>query len=364
MKLFLRILNMLVFPVTLLTGLLLGVSLMAPHLHPALSSWIQLLGLAFPILFLLNLLWLFYWWIQLRLKLIFPLGMAILSLFQTGKYVQFSGEKNIENKENLRACSLNAQLFGAYQDRWFFDTVAQVLTTKNADIICLQEVYARRNIEKLADQLKGKTGYPHMQLFRLAPERNYGMIILSRFPIKDKGRVDFPGTTGNMATYADLQIGKELLRIYDVHLQSIRFRKIDYDFVNGAEKEKTSNLEQGKGMLRRMRDAYGKRAEQADALANHIKSCVVKNILICGDFNDVPLSYAYHTVANGMHDAFREAGSGLERTYLGPFPSFRIDYLLATPGITFKSYNSSEEIPGDHKLLWADFMLPKNPDTE
>ena len=362
MKILLRILNMLVFPVTLITGLLLGISLLSPYLHPSLSSWIQLLGLAFPILFLLNLLWLIYWWVQLRLKLIFPLGMAVLSFFQLGKYVQISNEKKAESTQNIKLCSVNAQLFGAYQKRWFFDTVADVIKAKDVDIICLQEVYARRNIDKMAAQLKEKLGYPYMQLFRLIPERNYGMLILSRFPILNKGRVDFPGTTGNMATFADLQVQDEIIRVYNVHLQSIRFRKTDYDFVNGAEQGNTSNIEQGKGLLQRMRDAYGKRAEQADAVAGHIQSGEVKKVLVCGDFNDVPLSYAYRTVAKGLKDAFCEAGSGLERTYLGPFPSFRIDYILASPGIMFQTYGSSEEIPGDHKLLWADFTLSKKPD--
>jgi endonuclease/exonuclease/phosphatase family metal-dependent hydrolase len=364
MKMILRILNLIVFPATLITGLMLILSMLAPYIHPSYSSWIQLLGLAFPILFLVNLLWLLYWWIQLRMKLIFPLGIAILCFFQTGKYLQFSGSTKSTEPATIKICSVNAQLFGAFQNRWFFDTVANVLNSKNADIICLQEVYARRNIDKMAAQLKEKTGFKYMQLFRLIPERNYGMIILSRYPILGKGRVEFTGTTGNMAAYADIQIGDETVRIYNVHLQSIRFRKTDYDFVNGEDKEKVSNLEQGKGLLQRMRDAYGKRAEQSDALAQHIKTSIVKNLLVCGDFNDVPLSYAYHTVCAGLKDAFCETGTGLERTYLGPFPSFRIDYLLASPSISFKSYNSSAEIPGDHKLLWADFALPKNPYKE
>jgi endonuclease/exonuclease/phosphatase family metal-dependent hydrolase len=365
MKLVFRILNLLVFPATLVTGLLLGVAWLAPYLHPSFSSWIQLLGLAFPILFLLNLLWLIYWWIQLRLKLIFPLGMAILCFFQLGKYVQFSNNNAANSPSKaLKVCSVNAQLFGAYQNRWFFDTAADVLVAKKADIVCLQEVYARKNIQKMAEQLKEKTGHPYMQLFKLVPERNYGMLILSKFPILGKGRVAFPGNTGNMAVYVDLQAGEEILRVYNVHLQSIRFRKTDYDFVNGAEQNNTSNIEQGKGLLQRMRDAYGKRAEQADALSEHIRSSVVNNIIVCGDFNDVPLSYAYHKVADGMNDAFCEAGSGLERTYMGPFPSFRIDYILSSKDITFSNYQSSTEIPGDHKLLSADFVLSKNPDRE
>lgn len=368
MKIFLWILNMLVFPVTLVSGLLLGASMLAPYLHPSLSSWIQILGLAFPILFFLNLLWLVYWWVQRKLKLIFPLGMAILSLFHTGKYLQFSGSPESSDTCKIRVCSVNAQLFGIHQNRWFFDTVKDVLNSKKADIICLQEVSDRKkagkapNIDKMAALLKEKTGFKYMEIFRLSPGRNYGMLILSKFPIKAKGRVEFPGTTGNMAAFADVIIDNQTIRVYNVHLQSIRFRKTDYDFVSGSEKETNTNIEQGKGVLRRMRDAYGKRAEQADVLSDHIKSSTTTNMLVCGDFNDVPLSYAYNTVAAGLNDAFCESGSGLERTYLGPFPSFRIDYLLATPSISFKSYSSSAEIPCDHKLLWADFTLPKNPE--
>ncbi len=48
--------------------------------------------------------------------------------------------------------------------------------------------------------------------------------------------------------------------------------------------------------------------------------------ILCGDFNDSPLSYAYHTIAEGMKDAFVESGSGFERTYVGSMPSFRIDF--------------------------------------
>ena len=142
-----RILNLLVFPLTLVTGLLLGASMLSPFVHPSISSWFQVLGLAFPILFLINLLFLLYWWLQLRLKLIFPLCMAILGLNSMSKYAQYTGEQAAPSTGPVKVGSVNAQLFGAYQNRWFFDTVAGVLKAKNLDVVCLQEVYAKKDLE-------------------------------------------------------------------------------------------------------------------------------------------------------------------------------------------------------------------------
>ena len=186
------------------------------------------------------------------------------------------------------------------------------------------------------------------------------MMILSQHPIVGSGRVDFPGNTGNMAIFADLLVGEDTIRVYNVHLQSIRFRKTDYDFVNGSDNPNKSNLEQGKGLLRRMRDAYEKRASQSEAVAAHLKNATGVQV-VCGDFNDVPLSYAYRTVSKDLHDAFREAGNGIERTYLGPFPSFRIDYILFSKNMACSQYSSTSEIPGDHKLILADLYLRKKP---
>jgi endonuclease/exonuclease/phosphatase family metal-dependent hydrolase len=355
-----RILNLLVFPLTLVTGLLLGASMLSPFVHPSISSWFQVLGLAFPMLFLINLLFLLYWWLQLRLKLIFPLCMAILGLNSMSKYAQYTGEHAAPSSGPVKVGSVNAQLFGAYQNRWFFDTVADVLKAKNLDVVCLQEVYAKKDLEGNALKLRRKAGFKHHILHRLVPERNYGMMILSRHPIVGSGRVDFPGNTGNMAIFADLLMGEDTIRVYNVHLQSIRFRKTDYDFVNGSDNPNKSNLEQGKGLLRRMRDAYEKRASQSEAVAAHLKNATGVQV-VCGDFNDVPLSYAYRTVSEGLHDAFREAGSGIERTYLGPFPSFRIDYILFSKNMACSQYSSTSEIPGDHKLILADLYLRKKP---
>ena len=72
---------------------------------------------------------------------------------------------------------------------------------------------------------------------------------------------------------------------------------------------------------------------------NELAECRYPKIVV-GDFNDVPVSYTYREISSGLNDAFVESGSGLETTYKGPFPSFRIDYILFSDPFKCEHYKS------------------------
>ncbi|MBL7812711.1 MAG: endonuclease/exonuclease/phosphatase family protein [Bacteroidetes bacterium] len=357
MKSLLRILRLITFPLTLLSGLLLTLSALVPFIHPSYSTWLQLLGLAFPILFLINVLWLFFWWFQLKFKLIVPLCFLIFNLIGASKYVQYTRDRK-PPAQSMKVSTYNCMLFGAYQNGWFFDTIVSTLRNHGDDVVCLQEVYAKKDLENHIRSLRKNGGFKMYSLYRLTPDRPYGMAILSKYRILKSGRIDFPGNTGNMAMWADVERGTDTLRIYNVHLQSIRFRKSDYDFV--SQKNGTDYKKGSRNLLLRMREAYEKRAAQAERVAAHLKQCPYP-VVLTGDFNDVPLSYAYRTVSKDLLDAFTEAGNGIERTYKGPFPSFRIDYILFSKNLGCTAYNSTLNIPGDHKFISATLDLGKLP---
>lgn len=106
-------------------------------------------------------------------------------------------------------------------------------------------------------------------------------------------------------------------------------------------------MEKSKNIMRRLKRAFVKRATQSDIIAAHIESCKYK-IILCGDFNDTPASYVYHTVRGNLKDAFIESGSGFEQTYAGKFPRFRIDYILHSPDFESKNYHHLSETLTDH----------------
>jgi endonuclease/exonuclease/phosphatase family metal-dependent hydrolase len=163
-----------------------------------------------------------------------------------------------------------------------------------------------------------------------------------------------------MAIWADLLMHGDTVRLYNLHLQSIRFNRKDYEFIQQTAKNDEGGLEGSKNLLRRIREAYVKRSEQADSVSAHMANCTYP-ILVAGDFNDVPLSYAYHTIGKDLRDAFCERGRGFERTYKGPFPNFRIDYILFSKRFICTDYQSISNIPGDHKLVSAGFYMPGEP---
>ena len=80
-------------------------------------------------------------------------------------------------------------------------------------------------------------------------------------------------------------------------------------------------------------------------------------VIVCGDFNDVPNSYAYYHIGKGMIDAFKAKGSGLDRTYLGISRTLRIDYIFCQPAFEVVEYNRIIKNFSDHYPVIADLFL-------
>jgi endonuclease/exonuclease/phosphatase family metal-dependent hydrolase len=96
-----------------------------------------------------------------------------------------------------------------------------------------------------------------------------------------------------------------------------------------------------------MKLAFIFRAKQARTVAEHIKKCPYP-IIVCGDFNDTPLSYTYQILSEQLNDAFSEAGFGISNTYNGFLPLFRIDYVLHSERFKAISYQSEKVAMSDH----------------
>src|SRR5204862_7418375 len=97
----------------------------------------------------------------------------------------------------------------------------------------------------------------------------------------------------------------------------------------------------------RLKRAFIKRSQQVRVLHRHILESPYP-VILCGDFNDTPSSYTYATLCKGMEDSFRESGSGFGKTYIGAFPSFRIDYILHDGKLHSTGYLTHGEKLSDH----------------
>ncbi len=321
-------------------------------------------GLAFPFLFLLNLLLIIYWLIQFKPAGVFGIIALCISLPTAYGFIQISfPARNIQTKQ-LKVTSFNCMLFDLYSWKKNKQNRSKILTSLseiNPDILCLQEFYTseivghHNNIDTLKQILK--TDYFQSEYTTTLREYNHwGIATFSKYPIINQGKILFNTTSNNICIYSDIVINKDTLRVYNIHLQSIRFSKGDNKFLEDvvSEKNAENEVEKSKNILRRLKRAFLKRTKQVDMVVLHMKTCRYK-VIVCGDFNDTAASYTYQKLSKKLNDAFIEKGFGFGTTYAGKWPQFRIDYILHSKNIICTNYKRSIETFTDHYPITAYF---------
>src|SRR4030042_1993229 len=155
-----------------------------------------------------------------------------------------------------------------------------------------------------------------------------------------KIRISFASrnTTLRKKDYLQLQdfinFNGDTLRIFNNHLQSIHLNSQNYIFLDSLRlRYNEQQLDEIMDISHRLKDAFVKRSQQADMISEKISASPYP-VIICGDFNDTPVSYTYKKIKTGLSDSFIEAGSGIGNTYSGITPALRIDYILHNPGMT------------------------------
>lgn len=320
----------------------------APHVSPENFWYIAFFGLGYPILVIINVLFVFYWLVLLRPRFLFSLVAVLAGWTYLQAYIQinFNTAAPDKTKDRFKLMSYNVKLFDLYNWKNNKDTrngMFDLLKEEAPQVLCLQEFYHSdkgdfKNLDTLL-QLQN-ADYHHVEYTLTLRDRDHwGIATFSTYPIVGKGKIKFNTRSNNICIWTDIKINDDTIRVYNMHLQSIHFGYADNKFLEEVKKAEpaaeTNEIEASKSILRKLKRAFIKRSEQADKVAQHIKKSPYP-VIVCGDFNDTPSSYVYRTLGEGLEDAFVESGSGLGRTYIN-FPSFRIDYILNSPA--FKTYN-------------------------
>ncbi len=277
--------------------------------------------------------------------------MAIIAGWSfVGRTIQYH-KKSIADTKAIKVMSYNVMNFGFDKNKNSRDDIITLIADEQPDILCMQEFCTNSNWninveKKLAEVLHTKFRYFNV----VNPgNKNYsvGTIIFSKYPIKNKGVIPYATTSGNSTLFIDVEIDGIDVRIFDVHLQSIRFKKKDYDFLKDIGDDRDQTINESKSIISRMREAYIQRAEQAKLVHEAIKNSPGK-VIVCGDLNDAPVSFAYAKINDGLKDAFIEGGIGLGRSYAGDFPSFRIDYIMGSQSFDLKNFEIIPKKFSDH----------------
>jgi endonuclease/exonuclease/phosphatase (EEP) superfamily protein YafD len=201
-----------------------------------------------------------------------------------------------------------------------------------ADIKCFQEFYTHKVRPNfvLLPQFK-KAGYPYYTLRhpKVAPnEENFmGLAIVSKFPIVARGEQEFENQNGIL--WADLKIKNDTIRVVNVHLRSmiVRFGGLKEAYQNRDYKK---GKQESRWVASRLKYGFEHHAEEIKIITACIDSSPYP-VMVCGDFNETPYSYAYGQMRQRLRNAFEDAGTGFGFSYRDTPRFIRIDNQFYDP---------------------------------
>lgn len=335
----------------------------APYTNPS-DYWIPaFLGLGYIFLVFINLVFAVFWLYHKKGYGFIPIAVILLSYPNIKKLVAFKDPPKPSEKIRLtKLMSYNVKNFDYYnwkEDLKARNEMMKYIERQNPDIIAFQEFFSGGkkgwdNISYLQKQLD----YPHHffqpKITIKEREEYYGMAIFSKHPIINQLHVPFYNSGTNAFIYADVLIEKDTIRLYNMHLQSIHLDKSDQ--ILESDDENLIDVEGTKSTFNKLKRAYEKRSEQVYIAQKNIRNSPYP-VLLCGDFNDTPISYAYQTIANLLEDSYLNAGIGRGGTYVGRLPSFRIDYIFNDASFKAVDFQTLNIKLSDHKPIMATFYL-------
>ena len=230
--------------------------------------------------------------------------------------------------------SYNVRMFNYY--KWSEDTtlekqIVDFITEKKPDILAIQEFYDSDSI---------KFNYPYQFIKMKSKTSKFGLAIYSKYKIIHSGSLDLKNSANNII-FADIVKQKDTIRVYNLHLESLKINPHKENF----------GQESSEKLLKRLENSFKKQVDQTEKFLTHEQRWKGKKI-VCGDFNNTSYSWIYNQIAKNKKDAFIEAGKGFGKTFHYWFP-MRIDFILTDETLDINQFKTFSVKYSDHFPIQA-----------
>ncbi len=349
--------------------LLINFAVVAALFFADLACWISPIkfllpsyfGLAFPIILLLTVLFFVFWIIRRKWYFVISLTALLVSYQNVFNTFSLNGNNGEIPENSIKVLSYNVHLFNFYTPA-SKNKVINYLADSEADIICLQEFgYSTAFQSEILGKLSKKYPYYHLELTNTKRKRSHGIATFSKFPILQKVRVRFDSKY-NLAVYSDIRIHGKKVRVFNCHLESNRLTENDKELIkNLGEEYRNDRINEVVDQLSQKLDrSYKLRARQAELVAEEIAKADLP-VIVCGDFNDVPVSYVYAKIkGDRLSDAFATSGKGYGYTFSERMFWFRIDHIMYSSNFSAFQFKVDKVDHSDHFPVECYLKLNEN----
>lgn len=363
---FRKIVRYMIFATNIVAIVLLFCSFLAWRVSPLKTNLFSYIGLGFGIVLFVNICYLVFWILFKKWKLAF---VSLLSLVLCYKPVTTLFPLHIlpekAPKESLKILTYNVQAFinenkKSDKERPILDYIVST----DADIVCLQEYLVSKtglSIRSQRDVNRILNKYPYQSVTALRSSGAYhifGLACFSKYPIKKSEEITFESSFNGAAIYT-IEIDGKKIAVANVHLESNQITaddvKLYNDFLQNSEQVRletvTSNIRN------RLGRAYRVRAKQVQKVKKTLAETESDCSIICGDFNDTPISYTYAQMKKDMKDAFAATGFGPGISYHENLFWFRIDNIFLSSGLKPYQAKVDKVTYSDHYPLTTFFTV-------
>lgn len=327
---------------------------LSPYINPSTFVWTAFFGLGFWVVFIANIMILILLIsLKARRTLIVPILTLLISI--PGFIKSFSFGETEDDEAQIKLMTYNIGVFRDYKHKSrTVDEVKQsllkLIKENNPDIICLQE--SGKWPDNKAKVFSQEIGYKY---YSFNPSN--GNSFFSKYPIENPEEYN----NGSIDKFIDIKkikiCNEKSFYLINCHFNSFGISSQEIEYINDTKNIVKESDVHGKSLISKLSKGFKLRTNSTQQLLNNLPESDIP-FVICGDFNDTPLSYTYNQMSStGLHDAFITNSHGIGKTYCGPLPLLRIDYFWYNDMIDVVDYKRIKQTTSDHFPLIMTFNI-------
>lgn len=312
---------------TIVVMLLVGYS---DRVNPVGHPFVATLGLTFPVFMVINLAFMVFWaFFKLR-RVIIPFIGFVLCYGPMRAFIPLNISHSVPDS-CLKVLSYNTYMWGGNEatepQRW---QMLEYVKEKDADILCLQEANFGGKFQATIDSLLNSI-YPY-HVMKEKTTIYDRLAIYSKYPIVRSQRVKYP-QSDDFSLACWVALPDDTVLIVNNHFVTTGLtdaQRKDFKSMLKGNLQTKEMPSLGKSLVHKLGEFAQLRAPQVEAVAQFVHQHKGESMILCGDFNDSPISYARYRMAKELNDCYIASGNGPGISYHRNGFYVRIDNIMCS----------------------------------